>query len=93
MKQLTAALLILLAFASAAATAAPNWHRYDGLQQVAKKSSGISLDQAAEQVRKQTGGRILSAETVTRNGRTVHRIKVLTPKHRVIIREINANGR
>jgi uncharacterized membrane protein YkoI len=92
MKRLTTALLILLALGVNAATAAPAWHG-GGLQRVAEQSPGISLDQAAEQVRRQTGGRILSAETVSKDGRQVHRIKVLTPDHKVVIREINAGGR
>jgi uncharacterized membrane protein YkoI len=91
MKRLTTTLLILLALGAGTATAAPTWH--GGLHHVARESSGISLDQAAEQVRRQTGGRILSAETVNKDGRQVHRIKVLTPDHKVVIREINAGGR
>ena len=42
-----------------------------------------SLSQAVEQIRRQTGGRILSAETRTRNGREVHHIKVLTSDNKV----------
>lgn len=90
MKQLTITLLFLLAITTGAASAAPTWH--GGLQRVAEKSTRISLEQAVEQVRRQTGGRILSAETVTRDGQQVHRIKVLTPDNRVVIREINADG-
>lgn len=37
----------------------------------------LSLDQAVKQVRKKTGGRVLSAETIEKDGRRVHRIKVL----------------
>jgi len=92
MKRLTTALLILLALGADAATAAPAWHG-GGMYQAAERPSGISLDQAAEQVRRQTGGRILSAETITKNGQQVHRIKVLTPDHKVVVREINAGGR
>ncbi len=47
--------------------------------------AGMSLDQAVSQVRQETGGRILSAKTVTENGRRVHRIKVLMPSGRVKI--------
>jgi len=49
------------------------------------RASGMSLDQAVNQVRRETGGRILSAKTVTENGRRVHRIKVLMPSGRVKI--------
>lgn len=92
MKRLTAALLILLALGANTVSAAPAWQQ-DRWQVAARESAGISLDQAAEQVRRQTGGRILSAETIEKNGRRVHRIKVLTPDHKVVIREINAGGR
>ena len=97
MKRLTTALIILLGLGGGIATAAPGGHSghsgHGSLHKVAERSSGISLDQAAEKVRRQTGGRILSAETVNKNGRPVHRIKVLTPDHKVVIREINAGGR
>jgi len=91
MKRLTIALLILLSLGTGSAMAAPAWQ--GNMLQVADRSQGISLDQAVERVRRQIGGRILSAETVTRNGQQVHRIKVLTPDHRVVIREIPADGR
>jgi uncharacterized membrane protein YkoI len=41
-------------------------------------------------VRRATHGRILSAETISQQGRHVHRIKVLTPDNRVRIIMINA---
>ncbi len=91
MQRLTTALFILLAMSGGPATAAPAWH--SGPLKVAERPSGISLDQATEQVRRQTGGRILSAETVDKKGRRVHRIKVLTPDHKVVIREISAGSR
>lgn len=49
------------------------------------RASGMSLDQAVKQVRKQTGGRILSAKTVSKKGQRTHRIKVLMPSGRVKI--------
>jgi len=59
-------------------------------QPMRQQSAGLSLEQAVEQVRAETGGRILSAETVTRNGRRVHLIKVLTPDHRVRVVHVDA---
>ena len=51
---------------------------------------GMTLDEAVRKVRRETGGRILSARTVTnKEGDTVHRIKVLTPDNRVMIYEID----
>lgn len=49
------------------------------------RASGLTLDQAVNQVRKETGGRILSAKTVSKKGRRTHRIKVLMPSGRVRI--------
>ncbi len=49
-----------------------------------------SLDEAVRQVKRRTGGRILTAETVVRNGRRVHRIKVLMPNGHVKIKYIDA---
>ncbi len=50
----------------------------------------ISLDAAVEQVREQTGGQILTAETVVKDNRQVHRIKVLLPDGTVKVILINA---
>lgn len=44
-----------------------------------------SLEEAVAQVRQQTGGRILSADTRRVEGRRVHRIKVLLPDGRIRI--------
>ena len=59
------------------------------------KGSGgqTSLDQAVDQVRRNTGGRVLSAETDRRGGHSVHRIKVLTPDGQVRYIQIDATGR
>jgi hypothetical protein len=42
-----------------------------------------SLNETVRRVERETGGRILSAETVVAGNREVHRIKVLTPDGRV----------
>ena len=47
-----------------------------------------TLHEAIEQVRRQTGGRILSAETVGRGKSQVYRIKVLTPQGSVRVVQI-----
>jgi len=41
------------------------------------QSDGMTLAQATESIRKQTGGQVLSAETRVQGGREVHHIKVL----------------
>lgn len=53
---------------------------------------GVSLDQAVEQVRRQTGGRILDARTVGSGNRAQHRIKVLLPSGKVRIITVPAGG-
>lgn len=56
-------------------------------------SGGVSLDEAVSRVRRQTNGKILSADTVRIDGRSVHIIKVLTPDGRVKRIRVNAGGR
>ena len=50
---------------------------------LAQNNDGKTLSQAVEQVRSQTGGRILSAETKVQGNRKVHHIKVLTKDGKV----------
>jgi len=54
--------------------------------------AGVSLNDAVQQVQRETGGRVLSADTVNQGGRTVHRIKVLTPSGQVRIVTIDAQS-
>lgn len=56
----------------------------------AQRGMPSTLDQAVQQVRRTTNGRVLSAQTVTRQGRRVHRIKVLTDDGRVRTIEMSA---
>lgn len=46
-------------------------------------SENVSLDQAVRMVRERSGGRVLRAETRRQNGRSVHRIRVLSEDGRV----------
>lgn len=93
---------ITLAFAfllgPSPATAAPDWlsqnlQAEDLSRDGGVRTRGLSLDQAVSQVRRDTGGRVLSAETVQRDGRPVHRIKVLTPENRVRVFYVDAGNR
>lgn len=52
-------------------------------QAYAAQGGGMSLDQAIDQVRRQYGGRIVSAETRREGNREVHYIKVLTADGKV----------
>ena len=53
------------------------------VEQAAFQRSGMTLSQAVEQVRRQYGGRIVSAETKVSGGRETHVIKVLTDDGKV----------
>jgi len=55
----------------------------DEPDQMTQGNGGKSLSEAVEQVRRQTDGRILSAETKVEGGREVHHIKVLTKDGKV----------
>ncbi|MBF0257136.1 MAG: ribosome biogenesis GTPase RsgA [Gammaproteobacteria bacterium] len=50
--------------------------------------AAMSLDQAVAQVRAQSGGRVVSAQTQN----NVHQIRVLTPSGQVRLFQIKANG-
>ena len=53
---------------------------------------GVGLDEAVSRVRRQTDGKILSADTIVVEGRDVHRIKVLTGKGRVQRLKVDAQS-
>ena len=57
------------------------------------QQGGMTLSQAIEQVRRQTGGRVVSAETRIQGGREVHHIKVLTKDGKVKTHKVNGRRR
>ena len=59
---------------------------------VADKDRYISLDRAVSQVRQQTGGRVLSAETRQQNGRPVHHIRILSEQGKVLRYRVDARS-
>jgi len=79
-----ATLILLLSFSVIPVQASSGFHP------LLIAANGVSLDAAVKQVKQQTGGRILTADTVTRNGNKVHRIKVLLPDGTVKVMYINA---
>jgi hypothetical protein len=90
-------LVLLLIVATLAATGAPSvtFATGGGHFLIARRGgeSGVSLNEAVQQVQRETGGRVLSADTVNQGGRTVHRIKVLTPSGQVRVVVIDAQPR
>lgn len=89
-KWLIHAVLLLALFNTGAGlvAAAPYGSGYYA-PRVAKKQ-GVSLEQAVAQVKQETKGRILTAETVNRKGRLTHRIKVLLPNGKVRVMHVDA---
>ncbi|MDH3337139.1 MAG: hypothetical protein OER22_16015 [Gammaproteobacteria bacterium] len=60
---------------------------------VAQNNGGKSLSEAVEQVRRQTKGRVLSAETKVNDNREVHHIKVLTKDGKVKTHKVQGRKR
>lgn len=84
-----AVLLITLFTAGIASVSAKPFEGvYYGPHLAAKQ--GMSLEQAVAQVKRETNGRILTAETIKRNGHPLHRIKVLLPNGKVRVMHIDA---
>jgi uncharacterized membrane protein YkoI len=80
------------AFALDRAPAAP--HEQAPVPQLGTtQSDGMTLSQAIESVRKQTGGRVVSAETKVQGGREVHHIKVLMENGKVKTFKVNGPKR
>lgn len=76
-------ILTILAFSllAAAPVTAEAFDLNDVLQLA--DNDGMTLSEAVESVRRSTDGRIVSAETRTKNGNEVHHIKVLTKDGKV----------
>ena len=92
-------LVLLLAVGTPSAYAQSDWApqnlRHSQLSEERAEqggSYGVTLEQAVQQVRRRSGGRILSAETVSQDGRPVHRIKVMTPQHHVKVYYVDAEA-
>ena len=47
------------------------------------KNNNQNLNSVAKSIKKKTGGRILSAKTVKKNGQRIYKIKVLLPSGKV----------
>lgn len=57
------------------------------------RPSGISLEQAADMIRRETGGRVLSATPVDKNGQRGYTVRVLVDGKRVKQYYVDAEGR
>lgn len=82
------ALFFILVALFASATQAGSFNSYSKI--LLAQNNNQSLDQAVNSIKQQTGGRILSAKTVHKNGRRVYKIKVLLPSGKVQTFNVNA---
>ena len=94
---ITCLLAGLLAWASTAPVEARrDDHRDDHSDRSSSREEarrdGISLDEAVVRVRRETGGRVLSAEVRDRRGSTTYRIKVLMPNGAVRVVNVDARS-
>ncbi|MFV1997869.1 MAG: PepSY domain-containing protein [Acidiferrobacterales bacterium] len=62
------------------------------LKPIVIAGGNITLEQAAARVKRQTGGRILSAEVSRQDGRKAYRIKVLLPSGNVRVVIVRADS-
>jgi len=83
-------LILVFVFLGAALPLPQNAHA-DEPRIVLTQSDGLTLSQAIEKIRRQTGGKILSANTRVKGGREVHYIKVLINDKQV--KTFTVNGR
>ena len=80
---------MLLTTSMTTVSAVPFARQYETMR-LAERNNGISLDEAVARVKQQTKGRILTAETTQREGKPVHRIKVLLPNGSVRVMYVDA---
>ncbi len=70
----------------------PRWRDDASRRDNRPRAPSLSLDEAVERAERQSGGRVLSAQTVYEGGRPVYRIKLLTPSGRVRVMVMDAGG-
>ena len=87
-----AVLILLLATLAATdpALAAPHNHPRMLIAKNSHNNNGISMDQAIAKARKSDKDKVLSTETIHKDGRKIYRIKILTKKGRVKRTRIDA---
>jgi uncharacterized membrane protein YkoI len=92
-KLILSVILLFALFVSVMDTsvAAPSGSSWSGQTVRLAAKQGMSLEQAVAKVQRETGGRILTAETINQNDRSVHRIKVLLPNGNVRVIHVSAD--
>ena len=90
-----ALLLATLTMPLLSTAASPDWRRsaQEQLEPNTLVRPGITLEQAANEVRRQTGGRVLSASPSERGGQRGYEVRVLVDGKRVKSYFVDAQGR
>jgi len=84
-----AAPVILLLPAFIVAPAFPDHRKGNGNNDQPRPENKSSLTDSVRRVERQTGGEVLSAEPMQRDGRQVNRVKVLTNDGRVRVMQVD----
>lgn len=95
---LCSVLVLPFGLLAAPASATDAWSAILAAQQAqpnhyAAPVGGITLEQAADKVRRQTGGRVLSATPVEKSGRRGYNVRVLVDGKRVKQYYVDSDGR
>jgi len=83
-------LLLVTLPAAGSALTAPHYPRMLIAKNAHNNNGGISLDQAIAKARQSNKDKVLSAETIRKDGRKIYRIKILTKDGRVKRTRIDA---
>ena len=86
-------LLLLGCVLPGLANAAPDWRRPELEPQNLVRPSGISVERCANIVRRETGGRVLSASPAERGGQRGCEVRVLVDGKRVKSLFVDSEGR
>lgn len=88
MARISGLLMVLAMLVGSTGSAAPT---LAAAPLVVAQAGAVSLDQAAAKVRRVSGGKVVSADTVEQDGGSVYRIKVVFPDGRVRIYFVDPN--
>ena len=89
MKRILASIVITLVAFTAAPVSADQRKANENNNEAPRVETKSSLTDSVRRVERQTGGEVLSAEPMQRDGRQVNRVKVLTNDGRVRVMQVD----